>query len=129
MGQNIPNTLDGALFLGVSAFVLAFVLASILGLIVAALPLINRLGSAVTATIGSQPASALEQAGAEDHPIAAISAAVATIIGPHRIVRIEPAHGLEWQAEGRAAQHGSHAFSHTGSSQRHPDKQGNSNGT
>ena len=46
-----------------------------------------------------------------DH-VAAISAAVYSVIGAHRIVRIEEQRHGEWVVEGRLAHHTSHAVSH-----------------
>ena len=133
MVLTIPDTLDGALVFGISAFILALASGFLIGLILAAFPLLNRSGSAPAKIAHSQsPLPVFEQEIAEGHHIAAISAAIATMMGPHRIVHIEPLHhhGLGWQAEGRAAHHGSHAFSHPGAFQRQPDNNtGNSHGT
>lgn len=42
-------------------------------------------------------------------PVAAIAAAVYTLVGPHRIVRIRQAsRGNDWKAEGRSSHHRSH---------------------
>ena len=46
-----------------------------------------------------------------DH-VAAISAAVYSVIGAHRIVHIEEQRHAEWVVEGRLAHHTSHAVSH-----------------
>lgn len=46
-----------------------------------------------------------------DH-VAAISAAVYSMIGAHRIVHIEEHRHGEWVVEGRLAHHASHAISH-----------------
>jgi hypothetical protein len=46
-----------------------------------------------------------------DH-VAAISAAVYSVIGTHRIVHIEEQRHAEWVVEGRLAHHTSHAVSH-----------------
>jgi hypothetical protein len=46
-----------------------------------------------------------------DH-IAAISAAVYSVIGAHRIVHIEEHRHAEWAVEGRMAHHASHAVAH-----------------
>ncbi len=134
MGLNIPDTLDGALVFGAFAFIVAFVSISLIGLILAAFPVLLRWGSAPAPQVlhPQLELPAYEQGeNAEDYHIAAISAAVAAMVGPHRIVHIEPVHhGLGWQAEGRAAHHGSHAVSHPGASQRQPENHtGNSHGT
>jgi hypothetical protein len=132
MGLNIPDTLDGAVAFGLFAFIVTLVSISLIGLGLAAFPLLNRFGSARVRKIAQRKqAPSSETADIDGAHIAAISAAVATVLGPHRIVRIEPVnHGLSWQAEGRAAQHGSHAISHPGASQRQPENHtGNSYGT
>jgi len=46
-----------------------------------------------------------------DH-VAAISAAVYSVIGAHRIIHIEEHRHAEWVVEGRLAHHASHAISH-----------------
>jgi hypothetical protein len=46
-----------------------------------------------------------------DH-VAAISAAVYSVIGAHRIVHIEEHRHPEWVVEGRMAHHASHAVAH-----------------
>ncbi|CDI04462.1 putative sodium ion-translocating decarboxylase related protein [Candidatus Competibacter denitrificans Run_A_D11] len=57
------------------------------------------------ATVGARPAVV----GIPQEHIAAISAAVAMMMGAHRIVRIEMAHhGFGWTSEARAAHHTSH---------------------
>jgi oxaloacetate decarboxylase beta subunit len=137
MGLNVPDTLSGALVFGISAFALAFASAALIGLVLAAFPLLNRIGSAPAAkTLHRQAAAPAQEQGeiAEDYHVAAISAAVAAMIGPHRIVHIEPLHhGLGWQAEGRSRHHGSHAAAHHGShAVSHPgahNHTGNNHGT
>lgn len=48
-----------------------------------------------------------------DHVVAAIAAAVWAVVGPHRIVYIEPmGHGRGWTTQGRIAHHASHAVEH-----------------
>lgn len=133
MELTIPNTPDGALVFGVAAFLLAFASTSLIALGVAALPLLSwsQSSPAANAERRQSAAPAPEYGGiASDHEVAVISAAVAAVIGAHRIVHIEPGfQGIGWQAEGRAAHHGSHAVSHSGASQRHPDNHtGNSHG-
>ncbi len=46
-----------------------------------------------------------------DH-VAAIAAAVYSMVGAHRIVRIEGLRHSEWAVEGRSAHHASHALGH-----------------
>lgn len=133
MVLNIPNTPYGALIFGIAAFILALASTTLIALILEAFPHLKRLWSRPAAKIvHPQPAMpAYEQEISDDYHIAAISAAIAMIMGPHRIVHIEPGHhGVGWQTEGRAAHHGSHVFSHPGASQRQPDNHiGNSHGT
>jgi hypothetical protein len=132
MGLNIPDTQNGVLAFGIAAFLLAFASTSFIALVLAALPLLNRSGAAPApkAERGKPEAPAPEQEEiVSEYEVAAISAAIAAAIGAHRIVHIEPAYGLGWQSEGRAAHHGSHAVSHSGASQRqHDNHQGNSHG-
>jgi oxaloacetate decarboxylase beta subunit len=127
-GQIAPGRLDSALAFSLLAFLLTLVATFAIGLIVAAFPLLNRLGLVLS---GKSAHRKPEQADLiPDRHVAVISAAVAAIMGPHRIVHIEPAHqGLGWQAEGRAAHHGSHAIFHPGASQRQPENEGNRHGT
>ena len=135
MGQIAPGMLDNAFSFSIAAFLLTFVAAFGIGLVLAAFPFLNRLWPVLGGLAGLRGRSAGRRARAEadaipDAHIAAISAALAATIGHHRIVHIEPAHnGLGWQAEGRAAHHGSHAIFHPGASQRQPDNQGNRHGT
>src|SRR5271166_6205090 len=105
MNTLIPDTLQGAFLLSVIDFFLSFVVISFIGLILAAFPLLNQLGPGIAAKLQHQtpPPSAREPVDmtADDH-IAAITAAVAAMIGAHRIVHIEPAHdGGKWLAQGR----------------------------
>ena len=52
-------------------------------------------------------------AGIPETDVAAISAAIAAVMGAHRIVHIaESGHGHSWTAEGRLAHHASHAVPH-----------------
>jgi hypothetical protein len=132
MGFNIPNTPDGALAFGIAAFLLAFVSTSLIALALAALPLLRSSGAAPAPKAERRKPKAPARKPEEfvsEYEVAAISAAISAVIGAHRIVHIEPALGLGWQAEGRAAHHGSHAVSHSGASQRQPDNHtGNSHG-
>ena len=124
-GAVLPDTINGALLLSIIDFFLSFVVISFIGFVLAMLPLLNRLGPGLAAKIQHRlpPASRRDDMTADDH-IAAISAAVAAIIGPHRIVHIEPAPpGGGWLAEGRTALHSSHDVGRHGSpgpSRLHP---------
>jgi hypothetical protein len=113
MDITVPDTLNGAVLLSIIDFFLSFFVISFIGFVLAAFPLLNRAGPNLTAKIQQQPppGDLREEVDmtANDH-IAAISAATATIVGAHRIVRIDPARqGPAWLAEGRAAHHGSHS--------------------
>jgi hypothetical protein len=117
MDITVPDTLHGAFLLSIIDFFLSFIVISFIGLVLAAFPLLNRAGPNLTAKIQQQPPlqDLREDVDmtANDH-IAAISAAVAAIMGAHRIVRIDQGRqDPAWLAEGRAAHHGSH--SHPGS--------------
>ena len=132
MHQIAPATPDGAFAFSAFAFILAIGATAGIGLILAALPLFDRLEPVRAVKVRfRQRSHKRDKADAvpEAH-VAVISAAVAVMCGPHRIVRIEPAHhGLGWQSEGRAAHHGSHTIFHPGASQRQPDNEGNRHGT
>ena len=117
MDITVPDTLNGAVLLSIIDFFLSFFVISFIGFVLAAFPLLNRAGPDLTAKIQQQlpPEDPREEVDmtANDH-VAAISAAVAAIVGAHRIVRIDQGRqGPAWLAEGRAAHHGSH--SHPGS--------------
>ena len=61
---------------------------------------------AKSTSVAAKPAAV----GIPQEHIAAISAAVAMMMGTHRIVRIEMAHqGFGWTSEARASHHASHA--------------------
>ena len=117
MDITVPDTLHGAFLLSIIDFFLSFIVISFIGFVLAAFPLLNRAGPNLTAKIQQQPPlqDLREDVDmtANDH-IAAISAAVAAVIGAHRIVRIDQGRqDPAWLAEGRALHHGSH--SHPGS--------------
>ncbi len=132
-GQIAPGAPESAFVFSALAFVVAIGATAGIGLVLAALPLLDRLGPvrAVKIRLRQKPARARGQGDAipEAH-VAVISATVAAMVGPHRIVHIEPInHGYGWQTEGRAAHHGSHALFHPGASQRQPENEGNRHGT
>jgi hypothetical protein len=123
MELNVPDTVNGAITFGVAGLVLIFAAMVGIGLILTALPML--LGTQRRDKSASQDPQ-IEPL--EEGHVAAISAALATVVGAYRIVRIEPHHnGVVWQTEGRAAQHGSHSLSHPSPSRRH-DKEGHHNG-
>ncbi len=116
MTVTVPDTLNGAFLLSIIDFFLSFLVISFIGLVLAAFPLLNRLRLGADEKIQVQlpPVHLGEPVDmtADDH-VAAIAAAVAAVMGAHRIVHIEPAHhGGGWLAEGRSAQHGSHNVGH-----------------
>ncbi len=127
MAHYLPDTLNGALALGIFTFGLTFVVMAVIAVIVAVFPVLDRLGPALSMKIEQRRAAAkaAKQAVIPPEHIAVISAAIAATVGAHRIVRIGPANHVGWQAEGRAAHHGSHALSHPGASHN----QGNNHGT
>jgi len=133
MNTLVPDTINGALLLSLIDFFLSFIIISFIGFVLATLPLLNRLGPGVADQIQHQPPPVLLREPvdmtAEDH-VAAISAAIAAIVGAHRIVHIEPAHlGGGWLAEGRTAHHGSHDVGHHVSHGRsHPRLPGTNGG-
>jgi hypothetical protein len=118
MDITVPDSVHGAVLLSIIDFFLSFIVISFIGFVLAAFPLLNRIGPGVTARIQQlqpPPLAMRDEVDmtADDH-IAVISAAVAAIMGSHRIVRIEPVRqGPGWLVEGRAAHHGSHT--HPGS--------------
>ena len=118
-----------------SALIAGFLAGAVIALGLLALaypPLLARFSASVKRKLALRKAAdAIEHdAQVPDHHMAVIAATVAAVAGPHRIVRIEPAHnGHGWQMQGRAAHHGSHAIFHPGASQRQPDNKGNRHGT
>ena len=107
----VPNTLNGAVLVSIIDFFLSFVVISFIGVVMAMLPLLNRLGSGVAANSQREtpPISVREAVDVSADDLAVISGAIAAIVGAHRIVHIEPAHaGGAWQSEVRAAHHSAH---------------------
>ncbi len=131
--QIARGTLDSAFTFSIVAFLLTFAATFGIGLILSAFPLLNQLRPVLARKAGLRKRFARARGQADATPeahVAAISAAIAAMIGPHRIVHIEPSHnGHGWQAEGRSAHHGSHTISHPGASQRQPGNEGNRHGT
>jgi len=120
----VPDTLNGAFILSFIDFFLSFVVISFIGVVLAAFPLLNQAGPGVAAKIQQQPEPVETDEPvdmtADDH-IAAISAAMAALIGAHRIIHIEPAYPAGWLAEGRVAHHTSHAVAHHPHAPSKPD--------
>jgi hypothetical protein len=93
------------------AIVVSFMVAGLIRLLVAATA---RMKSVTALSPGAQEALVCPvDVGIPDTDVAAIAAAVAAMIGAHRIVHIaEGGHGHTWTAEGRLAHHTSHALPH-----------------
>ncbi|SFN67468.1 hypothetical protein SAMN05660284_02034 [Formivibrio citricus] len=108
MNAIIPDTLAGALILSIIDFFLSFVIIAGIGVVLAFFPLLNRFASAEDKHghkhshgkkhVHGHGHSALPAAAsvtpagnAADQHVAAISAAVAVVVGPHKIVQIERA--------------------------------------
>lgn len=116
----VPDTLQGALIISIIDFFLSFVIISGIGVVLALFPLVNRVDQlrlrVAQFRLRTPPvvvAEPNEKVDVEDEAhIAAITAAVYVIMAgaAHRIVHIESPHqGDDWVAEGRLAQHTSHA--------------------
>jgi hypothetical protein len=113
----IPDTLEGALILSLIDFFLSFVVISFIGVVLAGFPLLNRAGARLSrprprlahkGTVQARPAAQDQEIPIEH--VAVITAAVASMLGPHRIVRIGHAgRTTGWTAEGRQVQHLAHA--------------------
>jgi len=58
--------------------------------------------------VPARPAAPPPQTGVPAAHIAAISAALAALVGSHRIVHVQAMHGRGWSAEGRTQHHTSH---------------------
>jgi hypothetical protein len=115
----IPDTLHGALILSLIDFFLSFIVISFIGVILAGFPMLNRVAAWVTRPRSSPPeekkAPIAAPVGDQEIPfehVAVIAAAVASVLGQHRIVHIEAVHGEEWASEGRQAHHLSHSPTH-----------------
>ena len=119
MNSLIPDTLEGALLLSLIDFFLSFVVISFIGLVLSWFPLLNRVGTWLSHKRPSAPAptkKAPVQAPVADQEIpiedvVAIAAAIAAMVGDHRILHIEP-HSAEWSTAGRVAHHHSHLPKH-----------------
>lgn len=113
----IPDTLEGTLILSLIDFFLSFVVISFIGAVLAGFPLLNRAGAWLSrprprapdkGAVPARPAAQDQEIPLEH--VAVITAAVASMLGPHRIVHIGHAGSTNgWAAEGRQAQHFSHA--------------------
>lgn len=122
MNPIIPDTLEGALILSLIDFFLSFVVISFIGIVLAGFPLLNRIGDWVAARAPAPKPAAKKPAPLPQQPVAsvadqeipiedvvAIAAAVAAMVGEHRILHIEPQQrGGEWSTAGRLEHHHSH---------------------
>lgn len=91
------------------AIVISLAVAVVIKLIVVVLGALERKPEAAPKPAPAAPAFSL----LGDH-VAAISAAVYSVLGAHRIIRIEEQRHAGWVVEGRMAHHTSHAV------QQHP---------
>jgi hypothetical protein len=91
------------------AVVVSLAVAVVIKVIVVVLSAFERKPEAAPKPAGTSPATAFDLLG--DH-IAAISAAVYSVLGAHRIIHIEEHRRPEWVVEGRMAHHTSHAVQH-----------------
>jgi hypothetical protein len=108
--MRLPDTLEGALMLSAIDFILSFVVIAGIGVVLALLPLLNRLARKELLPAPAPAVNELVGQEEDDH-VAAISAAVYAMIGPHRIVQIElRGRDPAWSSQGRRAHHGSHAL-------------------
>jgi len=114
----VPDTMQGALIVSVIDFFLSFLIISGIGFVLSLFPLLNRAArlidsyrsAAVPVDIKLVRDDRSDQVKLED--VAALTAAVFVVMSgvPHRIINIEPSQRrASWVAEGRIAQHGSHA--------------------
>mgnify|MGYP000854586908 CR=1 FL=1 len=121
MNPIIPDTLEGALILSLIDFFLSFVVISFIGVVLAGFPLLNRIGTWLVARAPA-PAPAAKKAAPPAPPpapvadqeipiedVVAITAAIAAMLGEHRILHIEPQQRSgEWSTAGRLEHHHSH---------------------
>lgn len=103
MNAIIPDTLYGAIVLSVIDFFLSFIIIAGIGVILSLLPLLNRFAKNPDhdghshgkkkhrPAHGGHAKSAEAVTGVNNRHVAAISAAVYTVIGPHKIVHVERA--------------------------------------
>ena len=102
--------MGAAIVLSLKIYLLTFVISMAVALLIKGVVLVvsrPKRADAVDAT----PREDQAIAGEED--IAAVAAAVYAVMGPHRIVHIEPQQrGTAWTVEGRYAHHTSHAVPH-----------------
>jgi hypothetical protein len=117
MSVIVPDSLEGALILSVIDFFLSFLFISFIGLVLACFPFLNRLQERlaskrqrVVVPVPSGPEK--KDDGIPQEHVAAIAAAVYSVLGPHRIVHIEERLHGGWAAAGRQSHHESHKLPH-----------------
>ena len=122
MNPIIPDTLEGALILSLIDFFLSFVVISFIGVVLAGFPVLNRIGDWVaarasaprpaarkTAPLPPPPAAPVADQEIPIEDVVAIAAAIAAVVGEHRILHIEPQQRSgEWSTAGRLEHHHSH---------------------
>lgn len=122
MNPIIPDTLEGALILSLIDFFLSFVVISFIGVVLSGFPLLNRIGAWVMARAPASAPAARKAAPLPPPPpapvadqeipiedVVAIAAAIAAMVGEHRILHIEPQQRSgEWSTAGRLEHHHSH---------------------
>ena len=111
MNAIVPDTLQGAVIVSVIDFFLSFLIISGIGVVLSFFPWLNRLAKLFESPHSTTPAHGHKAV--PDHPkapaikqddVAAIAAALAVVLGPHRILHIsESKHS--WSQQGRDAQH------------------------
>jgi len=108
----IPDTVHGAILLSVIDFFLSFVVISFIGVVLAFFPYLNRFGKTLQATPVAVEVMPRRNVNAER--AAVIAAAIYSMTGRRRIVRITPAAPRGWTAPVRTHLHTSHAPRITG---------------
>ena len=103
----IPDTVHGAVLLSVIDFFLSFVVISFIGFVLALFPYLNRTGKALQAT--PVAVSVMPDRDVNAEHAAVIAAAIFSMIGRRRIVRITPSAPRGWTAPVRTHMQTSHA--------------------
>ncbi len=117
MSVIVPDSLEGALILSVIDFFLSFLFISFIGVVLAGFPILDRLQGRLGAqgqrpAVPVPPAPVKKDHGIPQEHVAAIAAAVYSVLGPHRIVHIEERRHGGWATAGRQSHHESHAMPH-----------------
>jgi hypothetical protein len=96
------------------AVVISFLVAALIKGIVVALPLMRRRDAAQAADRATQPPPEAAAVGVPPEHVAAITAAVAAVMGPGHIIHFEDrGRAAAWTAEGRMLHQTSHAVART----------------